>query len=141
MILIMMRIAIIIINRDHDNHDHDDKWSIDMDTNEMRAMIPMRNLNIMMNMIIIIMITIVYDDDDDIYSQNLSWFFILNFSDRNTVTNVVLCQFLLRQLAVSENSTCWSALYQVSGKHTFRCVNISQRKVIVNVSRAVGHTV
>ena len=37
MILIMMRIAIIIINRDHDNHDHDDKWSIDMDTNEMRA--------------------------------------------------------------------------------------------------------
>ena len=35
------------------------------------------------------------------------------------MTKVVLGQFLLRQLAVSENSTRWSTLYQVGAGHIF----------------------
>ena len=35
---------------------------------------------------------------------------------KHTVTNVVLCQFLLRRLAVSENSTPWAARYEVAEK-------------------------
>ena len=108
-----------------------DKWSIDMETNKMRANVagdhhdPLEEFE---------------DHDEHDYCHhdyNHVWwwqwhlfsksflFFILNFSNRNPVTNVVLCQFLLRQLAVSENSTRWSALYEVSGKHTFRCLSLS----------------
>ena len=41
---------------------------------------------------------------------------ISNHFLKHTVTNVVLCQFLLRRLAVSENSTPWAARYEVAEK-------------------------